>query len=79
MDHSIRSAIPHRTNALPHLTWTGYRTAAGSGVEDLIDTFDDGTLTSPREVDPPIGVLPDVIALDHRLGLLIDHGLPARS
>src|SRR5271165_2405422 len=49
-------------------------TAAGSSVEDLAGAFDDGSLATPREVDPAIGALPDVIALDQRLWLLVDHG-----
>jgi hypothetical protein len=42
----------------------GMKACGGSGVEDLADAFDDGPLTAPREVDPPIGALPDVVALD---------------
>jgi hypothetical protein len=35
------------------------------GVEDLADALDDGVLAAPREVDPAVGALPDVVALDH--------------
>jgi hypothetical protein len=42
----------------------GIKACGGSGVEDLADAFDDGPLIAPREVDPPIGALPDVVALD---------------
>src|SRR5690242_13346292 len=59
---SVPAGGPHRE-----------RTAARSGVEDLAGSLDDGGLRAPREVDPAIGPLPDVLALDHGLRLLVDH------
>src|SRR6266568_7274373 len=44
-----------------------------SGVEDLAGPLDDRGFAAPREVDPPVGTLPYVVALDHGPGLLVDH------
>src|SRR5690242_18824433 len=59
---SVPAGGPHRE-----------RTASRSGVEDLAGALDDGGLRAPPEVDPAVGPLPDVLALDHGLRLLVDH------
>ena len=73
VDYAVRSPIHHRGDPVSDLS-RHREMLALLGVEDLASPLDDRSRRAPREVDPQIGVLPDVIAPDQGAGLRVDHG-----